>query len=31
MMLTLLVLCWFCFPANRLSYQSSDKGAIVAA
>lgn len=25
MMLTLLVLCWFCFPANRLSYQSSDK------
>jgi hypothetical protein len=25
MMLTLLALCWFCFPANRLNYQSSDK------
>lgn len=24
MMLTLLALCWFCFPAKRLSYQSSD-------
>ena len=25
MMITLLVLCWFCFPAARLNYQSSDK------
>lgn len=25
MMLTLLALCWFCFPAKRLSYQSSDR------
>lgn len=24
MMLTLLALCWFCFPAKRLTYQSSD-------
>ena len=23
--LTLLALCWFCFPAKRLSYQSSDR------
>ncbi|MDP1363129.1 anion transporter, partial [Klebsiella variicola] len=22
---TLLALCWFCFPAKRLSYQSSDR------
>lgn len=25
MMLTLLALCWFCFPAKRLDYQSSDR------
>lgn len=25
MMITLLVLCWFCFPAKHLNYQSSDK------
>ena len=25
MMLTLLVLCWFCFPAKRLVFQSSDR------
>ena len=25
MMITLLALCWFCFPAKHLNYQSSDK------
>lgn len=25
MMLTLLALCWFCFPANTLHYQSGDR------
>ncbi|WP_054180008.1 anion transporter [Trabulsiella odontotermitis] len=25
MMLTLLVLCWFCFPAKKLVFQSSDR------
>ncbi|VFS64603.1 Uncharacterised protein [Raoultella planticola] len=31
MMLTLLVLCWCCFSATRLHFQSADRAAIVAA